>query len=455
MNKGKKSGSPYNTGTGKTTTKTSAIGAVQPVTNPLDLWYLCEKINHALANPVIDKDGSKQYQRTVTRIIRDENEFFKFHHPYIGECGYDMTEAPPQPIMSINNPEWPSSLPLSKYEAIKEKYIYKSYGLSTADIRFEVLRYLLNLKELESVLIPEMRLQSTPLKEVKAWGDLFKVKNGLFRIPDVVKIRNINYSGVVAFQQENIDDIIEIKFNETNDYMSETQQNAYIEIAGSPNKLHLLESHTCQIDDRRKRRWLREAKKEPLYVPLSLGMEKKQQRIRLEVEELQHLIGDIDHEIEKVNFQLHPVLAGELCERVEPKYDTPYKLEAPISFDARRRMERAQAQVEMSLAGPMWGVGAASVLIAGGAMVLPSVPVVAGEVSAVASTSGALTVGGKVVEFSVISKTAAQVAAATASVAAFDLAAKSTPGYQYSSMVTKSFLSDPSRQRQEYIYWDD
>ncbi|MGK6520298.1 hypothetical protein AB6S00_011525 [Enterobacter hormaechei] len=64
---------------------------MQPVTNPLDLWYLCEKINYALSNPLIDKDGSRQYQRVVTRIIRKENEFFDFHHPYIGECGYDMT----------------------------------------------------------------------------------------------------------------------------------------------------------------------------------------------------------------------------------------------------------------------------------------------------------------------------------------------------------------------------
>lgn len=455
MSKGKKGGAPHNTGNGNTTTKPAATGTVQPVTNPLDLWYLCEKINYALGNPVIDKDGSRQYQRVVTRIIRKENEFFDFHHPYIGECGYDMTVSPPQPIMSINNPAWPSSLPLSKYAAIKENYINKMYGLSTADIRFEVLRFLLSLKELEQSLTPDMQLTKSPLKEVGNWEDRFKIKRGLFRAPDVVKLKDITCTGIKAFQQGNIDDIIEIKFNETKDYMSEAQRTAYEYIAGTPNKLHLLESHTCQIDDRRKRRWLREAKKEPLYIPLSLGMEKRQQRVRLEVEEYQHLIGEIDRELEKVNFQLRPVLAGELCERAEPKYDTPYKLEAPVSYEARRRMERAQAQVEMSLAGPMWGIGVASVLVAGTGMVLPSVPVAAGEVAAGASTSGSITVGSNVVEFSAISKTVAQSTAAASSAIAFDLAAKSTPGYLNSTMVTRDFLSDPMKQRQEYIYWDD
>lgn len=455
MGKGKKGGTPHNAGSGKATTKPAATGTVQPVTNPLDLWYLCEKINYALGKPVIDKDGSRQYQRVVTRIIRKENEFFDFHHPYIGECGYDMTVSPPQPIMSANNPTWPSSYPLSKYVAIKESYINKMYGLSTADIRFEVLRFLLSLKELERILTPDMHRTTSPLKETGGWEDMFRIKRGLFRVPDVVKLRDITLTGVSAFQQGNIDDIIEIKFNETNDSLSIAQRDAYRYISGSNNKLHLLESHTCQIDDRRKRRWLREAKKEPLYVPLSLGMEKRQQRVRLEVEEYQHLIGEIDHELEKVNFQLRPVLAGELCERVEPKYDTPYNLEAPISYEARRRMERARAQVEMSLAGPMWGVGAVSVVLTAGGMVIPSVPVAAGEVAAGATTSGSISVGSNVVEFSAISKTVAQSTAAAGSVIAFDLAAKSTPGYLNSTMVTKDFLSDPTRQRQEYIYWDD
>ena len=88
-------------------------------------------------------------------------------------------------------------------------------------------------------------------------------------------------------------------------------------------------------------------------------------------------------------------------------------------------------------------------------MVLPSVPVAAGGVAAEAATSGSLSVGANVIEFSTIGKTSAQSTAAASSVVAFDLAAKGTPGYLNSKMVTKSFLSDPARQRQEYIYWDD
>lgn len=457
MAKGKKAGNPHDTGGGKTETKPSATGVVQPVTNPLDLWYLCEKINYALAHPVIDKDGSRQYQRVVTRLIRFDDDAFKYHFPYIGECGYDMTESPPQPIMSLRETWRPSRLPLSKYVGIKEKYIYKMYGLSTADIRFEVIRFLMNLSELERILTPAMRKQSSSMKEIDPVEDIFKIRKGLIRIPDVIKLKNISLSGAEAFRQNNIDDIIEIKFNETNDSLSREQQWAYEVISGRADNLHLLESHTCQIDDRRRRRWLREAKKEPLYVPVSNSMERRQQRVRLEIEEYQHLVGEIDGELEKVNFQLSPILAGELCERVMPKYDTPYKLEAPMSAEDRMHMERARTQIEIALSVPMVAASIVAIGVSAGAggMVLPAVVAGPGESAVVATTSGAISVGGKVVEFSAISKQAAQAAVAASSAITFELAAKDMPGKTYSKEMTRHFLSDRAEQQQEYIYWDD
>lgn len=451
MSKQRKSEDSLNP-TGSGTTKLEPEGIVLPVTNPLDLWYLCEKINYAIAHPVIDKDGSRAFQRVVTYLIRkDYNSFFEIFNanwPYIGELGYDMTEDPPQPIMSTDEPHRPSRMPMSKYEAIKEKYVYKLYKLSTADIRFEVIKYLLSLKELERILTPEMHRSKNPLKKIPEWEDMFKIKSGLFRIPDVVKIRDMLKKGAPAFQQSNIDDIIEIKFNETEDKMSKEQKKAYIKIAGSPNKLHLLESKVCQIDDKRKRSWIRDAKKEPLYVPVSMGLKEIQKRVRLEVPEFAHLIGDIDEELDKVNLQLYPITAGLLCEREVPQYNTPHKLEAPMSAMAIREQNRARAQLEFALAGPMWGIGAGAAVIA----LAPSTPVVIGEVATTTASVNAIKVGGNVVDFVAISRKAAITAAAATS---FDLAAKESQISPAGAQSSMRFLLDETKQRQEYIYWDD
>lgn len=454
MSKGGKSGIPHNTGTATAITKSSATGIVQPVTNPLDLWYLCEKINYALASPVTDKDGSRQYQRVVTRMIREENMFFDFHHPYIGECGYDMTRTPPQPIMSIRNPNWPSSLPLSKYGVIRKNYLKGMHDIRVSDIsefdiiRVEVLRYLLSLNELEGVVTPEMRRENSSLKEVYKLDDIFKIKKGLFRVPDIVKLSDITLTGITAFQQGNIDDIIEIKFNETNDRLTKAQQIAYEYIAGDPKKLHLLKSHVCQTDDRRRRRWLREAKREPLYVPLARGLK---EHLRLEAEEYQHLIGAIDLELSKVNAHLHPVL--DVQNKI--KYDTPYKLEAQISYEEKQRIEQQQAEIRrrigIALGGPMWlisaiGVGTGAVMMMGGTA----------GVAVTGSASGAFRVGAKVIEFSPVNKEAARAAvAAGASATAFELAAKDTVKSQYDTVIEQRMLNELTDQRQQYIYWDD
>lgn len=448
----KKKGSGSLNPTGESTTKLEPEGIIIPVTNPMDLWYLCEKINHALANPIIDKDGSRAFQRVVTNLVRADYDAhytaLKLNWPYIGELGYDMTQKPPQPIMSKQEPHRPSHMPLSKYAAIKENYVYKLYGLSTADIRFEVIKYLLSLSELERILTPEMRQSKQPLKKVPEWKDMFKIQRGLIRIPDVVKIRNMAITGSSAFQQDNIDDIIEIKFNETKDRMSKEQKKAYVQIAGNLNKLHLLESKVCQIDDRRKRRWIRDAKKEPLYVPVSMGLKEIQKRVRLEVSEFAHLIGRIDEELDRVNLQLYPITAGLLCEREVPQYNTPHKLEAPMSAMAIREQNRARAQLEMALAGPMWGIGAGATVIA----LAPAAPVAIGEVAVTTTSLNAIKVGSNVVDFVAISRKAAITAAAATS---FDLAARESQTSPLGSQVSMSFLQDGTKQRQEYIYWDD
>lgn len=264
----------------------------------------------------------------------------------------------------------------------------------------------------------------------------------------MTKIHNLTLQGASAFQQTNIDDIIEIKFNETKDEMSKEQRQAYMLISGDSNKVHLLESKVCQIDDRRKRRWLRDAKKEPLYVPVSMGLKEIQKRVRLEVSEFAHLIGRIDEELDKVNRQLYPITAGLLCEREVPQYNTPYKLEAPMSAIAMREQNRARAKLELALAGPMWGIGAGVAVIA----LAPTAPVVIGEVATTTASVNAIKVGGNVVDFVAISRKAAITAAATTS---FDLAAKENQTSPAGAQLSMRFLLDETKQRQEYIYWDD
>lgn len=262
MTEKRKTGSAHDTGKGNATTKADASGTALPVTNPLDLWYLCQKINYALKYPITRADGATVYQRVVTELVRLDNRAFNYHWPYIGECGYDMTTDPPQPIMSREQPHRPSDFPLSEYNVIKERYVYRLHGIATADLRVEVTKLLLLLSELESMLTPEMRQIYSPLKEIG--GELtriFKVTRGLFRIPDVVKLKNIELSGKAAFEQANLDDVIEIKFNQSGDKLLETQKRAYERIAGERRKFHLLQSNTCQIDNRRQRDWLRRRKR--------------------------------------------------------------------------------------------------------------------------------------------------------------------------------------------------
>jgi len=104
-------------GSARGSTKPDASGQVLPVTNPLDLWYLCEKARYASANPYRRaNDEAPMYQRTVALMIRADNELFEYRWPYCAEVGYDMTRTPPAPIMSKRQPHRPSSFPLSQYK---------------------------------------------------------------------------------------------------------------------------------------------------------------------------------------------------------------------------------------------------------------------------------------------------------------------------------------------------
>ncbi|WP_234004640.1 hypothetical protein [Cronobacter sakazakii] len=67
------------------TTVKAPEGTVARVTNPLDLWYLCEKVNYALKYPVKRSDGKMMYQRKVTRLIRQDDRNFNYHFPTLAK----------------------------------------------------------------------------------------------------------------------------------------------------------------------------------------------------------------------------------------------------------------------------------------------------------------------------------------------------------------------------------
>lgn len=84
-NERKMAGRPRN-GRALTTAKPTAVGVIVPVTDPPDLWYLCEKARYARRFPYIRSDGERaMYQRRVSTWVRLDNENFAYRFPYCGK----------------------------------------------------------------------------------------------------------------------------------------------------------------------------------------------------------------------------------------------------------------------------------------------------------------------------------------------------------------------------------
>lgn len=292
------SGSPQ-AGT-STTTKPEATGVVMPVTDPVDLWYLCEKCNYATKNPLRDKNGKPMYQRAVTRWVRKDAKNFDFAFPYQGEVGFDMTQDPPVAIMSRTESFRPSMFPLSRYSEIRRPYLAFS-GIDTpAEFRLE--EALVSKTELEDTLDPRIRngkfVRAVPDRRLK----------GLLRIPDVLRVEDFSRYGAAKYAQDNLASVIEIKF--PNDRLSVDQKEDYQTIAGEDHldRLRLLETHVCSMRRRRERDWIRASKTEPVYKPVSKSIAQAQQRNHdmLFFSEYQLLVGEIDFEHEQVRRIMPP-----------------------------------------------------------------------------------------------------------------------------------------------------
>ncbi|EPP6249351.1 VRR-NUC domain-containing protein [Cronobacter sakazakii] len=342
------------------TTVKAPEGTVARVTNPLDLWYLCEKVNYALKYPVKRSDGKMMYQRKVTRLIRQDDRNFNYHFPYIGEVGYDMTRNPPSPLMSRRHPNWPSSFPLAQYRLIKQGYEMRLREM--AEGKVERVIELLTRDELETLPAPEAG--DIMLDDAL---DIVLKRKGSFRIPDVIRISDVTLTGNAAFSQGNIHTVIEIKF--PGDRLTLHQQRAYEDIAGDEDNFRLLETDVCQIDDKRKREWIRDAVQEPVYKPVADALgENEQICFRPDVPEYHLLEGEMEQEFRQVQHHFYQLAgdywvppAGMEVNTLKPQQDA-----GDIARQAQER-ERAAGFLGALLAGPMVvipataGVGAVAV----------------------------------------------------------------------------------------------
>ncbi len=340
-------------GSARGSTKPDASGQVLPVTNPLDLWYLCEKARYASANPYRRaSDEAPMYQRTVALMIRADNELFEYRWPYCAEVGYDMTKTPPAPIMSKRQPHRPSSFPLSQYKRISSR-LFPQYS------SLEVVVDLLGLKELEQII-------PVPLPsdvETGIWRDIQKPPTSPMRIPDVVRVINHTLGGAPQYSQPNLASVIEMKFG--SDSLTKEQKFAYEYIAGHSEKFRLLHTDRCNGADRRQRReWMTAAENEPVYKPVSQVMSLP---LRASADPHGLVVGLIDAEHQA---------ARQVLEVSPPPPGTPVMSAGPDIREANGRAAQARAQIEISLVAPFLfagaaGIGAGMAAVAGGSAAIP------------------------------------------------------------------------------------
>lgn len=399
----------------RTTTKEKASGVVLPVTDPVDLWYLCEKIIYANLNPLKRSDDVVMYQRVVTQLIRLDCEAFNYTIPYAGEVGYDMTKSPPEPIMSKKEPHRPSCFPLSQYRAIKKDYEERPFAPW-----LEVDKELLSLDELEAGLSLEAR-DGKPRP--------FPNGRGMIRIPDVIRMSDFTLSGKPQFSQPNIYNVIEIKFGE--DPLRPEQIQDYKIIAGDRNNFRVLFSKMCDGRKRRTRKWVREAKREPVYVPVGKAMERAaRRRNRMSIiPEYELLVDAIDREHQEVRREITP-------EPVNPNHT--YMSAAPSPAELERRAHQSQhgvAGMEIILVAPF--------LIAAAGTAVVGAPLLVG--GGVAEPMISAQTGAKIIQFPRVLRpltAATGAAAATEKLAAQPLDPAAQPETLYSLPTT-------------YVYWPD
>ncbi|WP_448091622.1 VRR-NUC domain-containing protein [Pseudomonas lini] len=200
-------------------TNTSIEGTIKqaPLPNPDNKPYLMEKANYASRFPKLSikkaRDGGvtglELKQLVMSGLIRADEYRWDFLWDYKAEVCFDMAFLPPKPFLSSS---W--------------------FG---EDEKPDPLR--------RHTLFP------FPKGSVK----------GLLRRPDViiVKSRSIRWPGQAGPDHQgvahpnNLERLVEVKF--PGDVLGMAQREAYLDIAGGPNRFSVLEISDCRDDDDRER----------------------------------------------------------------------------------------------------------------------------------------------------------------------------------------------------------
>lgn len=360
-------------GRGSTTRKPDQAGSVLPVTNPMDLWYLCQKAGYAEAFPLRNKKGWPMYQRTVTQWVHRDNDNMKQAWPYYGEVGFDMyAPGGPVPIMSKTEPMRPSRMPLSGYDLIRDEIALGRY------YRLGLNDPLVPKQDLEAKLSPEdMRaVHGLVAVDAEALDKKGKIRvPGALRIPDVIRVHNFMlHRGKTAFTPENIAYVIEMKFE--GDVLSRPQEIDYRTIGGGPgheDKLRLLETKVCRVQKSGERAWLEEARRtEPVFESVegkvTAAPRRRYNALSETVGEYALLVDAIEAEHEAVRELVKRPATPPASKPGVPEL-RPWDVEA--NRQAARQNERVRAALELVIAGPM-GAGAVTAVAAAPTVLLAS-----------------------------------------------------------------------------------
>ena len=269
---------PSSVGNKSVSTSYDASGEVLLVENPIDIVYLCWKMEAAKRTPYICKDKRPRYQREVTKWIRQDAKLAGYQFPYCGEVGYNMTKYPPEAIMSQTESNRPSEFPLSQYRMIYREYRELNvFGDPVGSYRFDfsgadVFNPIVTKTELENTLTLK-RSNDNDIKEAyrtinpEVAQEAFPNGRGMLRIPDVIKKKNYRLLGKEGYNPSNIDTVIEVKF--PGDSLSKKQRQAYLKIASNDiKKLRLMTLEQCEFRRRRgkeEEEMMANAKADPIF----------------------------------------------------------------------------------------------------------------------------------------------------------------------------------------------
>lgn len=442
---------PSSIGSKSASTSYDSSGIVLPVVNPLDIVYLCHKMEAAKKSPYTAKDGTPRYQRQVTKWIRQEAELSGYLWPYCGEVGYNMTKTPPTPLTSKNEPHRPSNYPLSQFRMVfreyrrinkfgdpEGSYLFDFRGAETVDpmVSKTELENTLTLKRSGDNDIVEGYRTINPIVA----NERFPNGRGMIRIPDIIKKKDHSLLGKEGYSPNNIDTVIEVKF--PRDYLSDAQKRDYLIIAsGDRNKFRLMTLKQCKYRRRGKKEaeeMLAKAKADPIFQVIGETALTNPQHVLSIEQQIQ---------MEYDAFSKHVI---KWVKKQEVEYSRPQLLARDnTNREALEQVfKRYEQHHEQVINAPLATVGVAVI----GAMTA-AMPFMASSAESVA-TATVTRSGDKVIELFPIIRTTVFAGAVAANSERLAAKEKSTNSYVFENNIQLTYYADFDKQ-ERLKYQDD